>query len=316
MVNRSASNVKIHRRPSRLPLKDHFRRYIWLYIFVIPMLLWFLIFHYAPMGGIIIAFKRYTGAKSIWESRWVGLKWFIDFFESPNAWRVIRNTLVLSLYSLLTFPLPILLALIFNEVHSAKYKKIAQTIMYAPHFISMVVLVSMMNMFFSTTYGFVNTIIEALGGKPYSFMTETKAFPHMYVWSGVWQELGWSAIVYIAALSSVDPGLHEAAKLDGASRIQRIFHINIPTIAPTIIIMLIMRVGRIVSVGSDKVLLMRNSLNAETSEVIGTYVYDRGLLSGDYGYATAVGLFINVVNFIMLITVNKISEKVSETSLF
>ena len=154
MRNPSPSSSKIRHKPYRLPqarrtpLKDHFQRYLWLYIFVIPMVAWFLIFHYAPIGGIVIAFKRYTGAKSIWESRWVGLKWFIDFFESPNAWRVIRNTLVLSLYSLLTFPLPILLALIFNEVHSAKYKKIAQTIMYAPHFISMVVLVSMMNMFF------------------------------------------------------------------------------------------------------------------------------------------------------------------------
>lgn len=293
-----------------------FKRYYWLYIVILPMLVWFLIFHYAPMGGIVVAFKRYSGVKSIWESRWVGLKWFEEFFTSPYAVTIIKNTLAISFYSLATFPLAIILALFFNEIRNAKFKKFAQTIMYAPHFISTVVLVSMLLLFFSPQYGFINTIIKALGGTPYSFMTEAAAFPHMYVWSGVWQDLGWNCIIYIAALAGVDPGLHEAARIDGASRIQRIFHINLPAIMPTIIITLIMRVGSIMAVGTDKVLLMRNDLNISTAEVIGTYVYERGLISGEFGYATAVGLFTNVVNLILLLTVNAISKKVTETSLF
>ena len=303
-------------KSGKMPFQEHMQRYFWLYVFVLPVVAYYIIFSYIPMGGIVIAFKRYTGVQTIWESRWVGLRWFKDFLTSPSAVRVIRNTLVLSFYSLATFPLPIIMALIFNEVQNAKYKKVAQTIMYAPHFISLVVMVSMLKLFFSPQYCLINTIIEALGGQQYSFLTETKAFPHMYVWSGVWQSLGWGAIVYIAALSAVDPGLHEAAKLDGASRIQRIIHINIPTILPTIIIMLIMRVGQIMSVGSDKALLLRNDLNLETSEVIGTFVYYRGLVNHDYSYSAAVGLFTNVINVLLLLTANKIADKVSETSLF
>ena len=309
-------------KPQRLPqkgklsLKDHFQRYFWLYIFVLPVVIYYIIFSYIPMGGIVIAFKRYNGVKSIWESKWVGFKYFKDFLTTPSAVRVIKNTLVLSLYSLATFPLPIIMALFFNELRSEKYKRFAQTVMYAPHFISMVVLISMMNLFFSPQYGFINSIMQKLGMEKYSFMTEDAAFPHMYVWSGVWQSLGWGAIVYIAALSAVDPGLHEAAKLDGASRIQRIIHINIPTIMPTIVIMLIMRVGQIMSVGGDKALLMRNDLNLEVSEVIGTFVYYRGLISADYSYGAAVGLFTNIINVILLLIANKVSEKVSETSLF
>ena len=307
-------------KPKRLdhkkPFKEHIQRYFWLYVFVLPVVAYYIIFSYIPMGGIVIAFKRYNGVKTIWESKWVGLKYFKDFLSTPSAVRIIRNTLVLSLYSLATFPLPIIMALFFNELSSAKYKKIAQTVMYAPHFISLVVLISMMSLFFSPQYGFVNNIMQKLGMEKYSFMTEDAAFPHMYVWSGVWQSLGWGAIVYIAALSSVDPGLHEAATLDGASRIQRIIHINIPTIMPTIVIMLVMRVGQIMSVGGDKALLMRNDLNLEVSEVIGTFVYYRGLLSADYSYGAAVGLFTNIINVILLLTANKVSEMVSETSLF
>ena len=188
--------------------------------------------------------------------------------------------------------------------------------MYAPHFISTVVLVSMMNLFFSPSNGFVNHIIEMLGGVPFDFMSSESAFPHMYVWSGVWQNLGWDCIIYVAALAGVDPSLHEAAEIDGATRLQRIIHINIPTILPTIVITLILKVGHIMSVGADKVLLMKNDLNADTAQIISTYVYERGLLSGDYSYAAAVGLFVNVVNLIMLLTVNKVSKKVTETSLF
>ena len=292
------------------------KRYYWLYIFLIPTLLYYIIWHYVPMGGIVVAFQRYTGAKSIFESEWVGLKWFESFFSSHYAATTIKNTLALSLYSLATFPIPIVLALILNEVRNEKYKRFAQTIMYAPHFISLVVLVSMLSIFFNPTYGFVNTIIEMMGGEARDFMGEADSFRALYVWSDVWQNTGWNCIIYVSALSGVDPEMHEAATLDGASRMQRIIHINLPTIAPTIIIMLIMRVGNIMSIGADKVLLMMNQLNSSTSEIIGTYVYSRGLLSGDFSYATAVGLFTNVINLILLLTVNKISAKVSDTSLF
>lgn len=292
------------------------KRNWWMYAFVLPTIIWYIIFHYVPMGGIVIAFKRYTGVKTIWESRWVGLKWFESFFNSHYCTTIIRNTLVLSLYGLATFPLPIIFALVINEMKNPKVKKLVQTITYAPHFISVVVLVSMINLFFTTQNGFINNIIEFFGGEPFDFLTSSKAFPHMYVWSDVWQSLGWNCIIYVAALSSVDPALHEAAEIDGASRMQRIFHINLPSIMPTIAIMLIMKVGHIMSVGADKVLLMKNDLNADTAEVINTFVYNRGLLNGDYSYSAAVGLFVNVINLIMLLSVNQVSKKITETSLF
>ena len=288
----------------------------WLYLFVMPAILWYVIFQYIPMGGIVIAFKRYNGVKSIWESSWVGLKWFKSFFNSYYSSTIIKNTIVLSLYSLATFPLPIMLALVLNEMKNQRAKQTVQTIMYAPHFISTVVLVSMLKLFFAPDSGFVNTIIEALGGNSFDFMSSAAAFPHMYVWSGVWQGLGWDCIIYVAALAGVDPSLHESAMIDGATRMQRIVHINIPTILPTIVITLIMRVGHIMSVGADKVLIMKNDLNADTAQIISTYVYERGLLSGDYSYAAAVGLFVNVINFAMLLSVNKISKKLTDTGLF
>ncbi len=294
----------------------YLKRYYWLYLFVLPTLIWYIVFHYVPMGGIVIAFKRYNGVRTIWESPWVGLKWFKSFFESYYSKTIIKNTIVLSFYTLMTFPLPIAFAMVLNELKCKKVKQVIQTITYAPHFISTVVLVSMLNLFFATKNGFINNVIEALGGIPFDFLSSSTAFPHMYVWSGVWQNLGWDCIIYVAALAGVDPSLHESAMIDGATRMQRIRHINIPTILPTIVIMLIMKVGHIMSVGADKVLLMQNDLNADTSRIISTYVYERGLLNADYSYAAAVGLFVNVINLLMLLTVNKISKKVSETSLF
>lgn len=299
----------------RQKLIQHFKSYFWLYLFIVPTLIWYAIFCYAPMGGIIIAFKRYTGAASIWESKWVGFRWFKSFFNSFYAETTIRNTLTLSLYGLATFPLPIIFALMINEVNNAKFKKTVQTIMYAPHFISTVVLVSMMNIFFADK-GLVNQLMQTLGLERVKFLTSPEAYPHLYTWSFVWQNLGWNCIIYVAALSSVDPALHEAATLDGASRLQRICHINLPSILPTIVVTLIMRVGNIMTSNTDKSLLMMNNLNADASEVIGTFVYSRGLIDSNYGYATAVGLFTNVINLILLLLVNKISEKVTQTSLF
>lgn len=297
-------------------LANSFKRYYWLYLFLVPAVLYYIIFHYAPMGGIVIAFKRYTGARSIWESPWVGLKWFKQFFKSAYSTRSIWNTLGISLYSFFTFPLAIIMAFIFDEVRNKKYKKVAQTIMYAPHFMSMVVIVSMLNLFFNVRFGYVNHLIKFLGGTAIDFQTDPRVFRHMYVWSGVWQNLGWSCIIYVSALSGVDPSLLEASRLDGASRMQQIWHVKLPAILPTVVIMLIMRVGNILDAGVDKVLLMRNDLNSSVAETIGTLVYERGLVNQNYGFSAAVGLMQNIVNFSLLIIVNWISRKVSETSLF
>jgi len=291
-------------------------KYRQIYLLLLPALIYVLLFAYAPMYGIQIAFKNYKGAWGIWDSPWIGFKHFKDFFEGYYFWRLLKNTLFLSLYSLVVgFPIPIIVALILNET-GARFKKTAQTILYAPHFISTVVLCGMIVTMFSKESGVINTLLEMLGMERIYFMGEPKAFRHLYTWSGIWQGMGWNAIIYIAALSSVDPSLHEAASIDGASRMQRIIHINIPTIMPTIIITLIMRLGQIASVGHEKAFLLQNSLNVEMSEIISTYVYKRGVVSADYSFGTAVGLFNNIINISLVLLANQISKKVSETSLF
>ena len=265
---------------------------------------------------IVIAFKRYTGAFSIWESKWVGLKHFKSFFNSYYAGLVIKNTLRLSFYSLATFPLPIILALMLNEVQSEKLKRGIQTILYAPHFISIVVVCSMISLFFADNTGFATQLVEAITGESPKWLTSAEAFPHIYTWSGVWQNMGWNCVIYVAALSGVDPTMHEAATIDGASRLQRILHVNIPAIMPTVIITLILRVGQIMSIGADKAILLKNGLNQDTAEIIATLVYERGMVGADFGFGTAVGLFTNIINIILVLSVNWIASKVSETSLF
>ena len=315
--NKTADGIRLARKGKlarQACVKDIKTNWI-LYLFVFPTILWFVVFKYFPMPGVYMAFTRYKGIGEIWDAKFVGTKWFESFFGSAYAAQTLKNTLRLSFYSLCLFPLPIIFALIANEIRHEKFKKITQTIVYAPHFISLVVLVTMLDLFLDSK-GIVNTIITQMGGTPINFMTSDAAYPHMFVWSGVWSTLGWSTIIYTAALSSVDPGLHEAAKLDGASRLQRIWHVNLPAIAPTIIIQLILRVGSIMSVSTEKGILLKNTLNAEVAETVGTFVYQRGLLGGDFGYSTAVGLFLNVIEMILLVIVNQISKKVSDTSLF
>ena len=291
-------------------------KYRQFYLLLIPALVYVLIFCYGPMYGLQIAFKNYKGALGIWKSQWVGFKHFKDFFDGYYFWELLRNTFVLSLYNLvINFPIPIVVALILNET-GPKLKKTAQTILYAPHFISTVVLCGMIVSLFSKDSGVVNTVLEALGMERVYFMAEPSAFRHLYVWSGVWQQMGWNAIIYIAALSSVDPSLHEAASIDGATRMQRIIHINIPTIMPTIIITLILAVGNIASVGYEKAFLLQTNLNIEVSEIISTYVYQRGIVGANYSFSAAVGLFNNLINITMICLANAISRKVGETSLF
>ena len=308
-------NVKMRYAPKQ-SLAARMWKYRQFYLLLIPALVYVLIFNYGPMYGIQIAFKNYKGALGIQNSPWVGFKHFKDFFSGYYFWTLLKNTLSLSVYNLVVgFPIPIIVALILNET-GPKLKKTAQTILYAPHFISMVVLCGMIVTVFSKESGVVNTILEALGMERVYFMGEPGAFRHLYVWSGVWQQMGWNAIIYIAALSSVDPSLHEAASIDGATRMQRIIHINIPTIMPTIIITLIMAVGNIASVGYEKAYLLQTSLNVDVSEIISTYVYKRGIVDANYSFSTAVGLFNNLINIAMLCIANTVSRKVSETSLF
>ena len=315
----SAASVKgtpcINRQGYWKRLFKNMRKNYVLYLFLLPTLVWYFLFHYLPMGGIYVAFTRYKGVGNMFAAKYVGLKWFESFFKSKYASTTIINTLRLSLYSLALFPLPIIVALLVNEIRQKKLKNVSQTIMYAPHFVSLVIMVSIIQLFFASK-GMVNTVITTLGGESVNFLTSTKVYPHLYVWSSVWSSLGWNTIIYTAALSSVDPGLHEAATLDGASILQRVRHINIPTILPTIVITLILRVGTIMSLSTEKSLLLRNDMNMAVSETIGTFVYNRGLIGGDFGYAAAVGLFLNVVNLVMMLTVNFISKRVSETSLF
>lgn len=287
-----------------------------LYLLVLPALLWYIIFAYFPMYGLQIAFKDYSGALGIMGSPWVGLKHFKSFFRSYYAWPLIKNTVILSVYAMLaSFPIPIILSLMLNELKSAGYKKFSQTVLYAPHFISLVVLVGMLNLFFSPS-GPIDSIRTAMGLESVNFLTSPGAFRHLYVWSGIWQGAGWGCIIYLATLSSVDPGLHEAAMIDGASRLQRIWHINVPSLLPTATILLIMNAGSVLSVGFDKVFLMQNDLNMETSNVISTYIYTRGLVKQDYSFSTAVGFMLNLINFFMVLLVNKIAKTLSDTSLF
>ena len=288
-----------------------------LYLMLIPVVAYFVIFKYLPMYGVQIAFKDFSGIRGIAGSPWVGLKHFLRFFNSYFFMQTMGNTILISLYSLVIgFPAPILLALMMNEVANAFFRRTVQTATYAPYFISTVVVVGMLQLFLSPQSGFVNEAIVALGGKSINFMYDAKWFKTIFVLSGVWQSAGWGSIIYMAALTGIDPQLHESAIIDGASRIQRIWHINLPGILPTVVIMLILACGSIMSVGFDKVFLMMNDLNRSSAEVISTYTYKVGLLQTEYSFASAVGLFDSLINLMLLIIVNTFAKKVGETSLW
>lgn len=288
-----------------------------LYVFLIPAVLYLLVFAYAPMYGVQIAFRDYNFADGILGSGWAGLKWFRFFFSSPMFSQIIRNTILLSLYSLIAaFPVPIILAILLNSIPNIKFRKAVQTASYLPHFISLVVIIGMISSFLSMESGFISKLIESFGVKPAYYMGQPKYFRHLYVWSGIWQEAGWGSIIYLAALTSISPELHEAAMIDGANKIRRIWHIDIPSIMPTMVIMLILRSGSIMSVGFEKVYLMQNDLTLSVSEVISTYTYKMGILSQRFSYSSAIGLFNNTINFAFLTAVNYISKKLTDTSLW
>jgi putative aldouronate transport system permease protein len=287
-----------------------------LYLFLLPALVYFIVFHYVPMYGILIAFKDFVATKGILGSPWVGFKHFERFFDSYQFWSLIKNTLGLSVIQLIVgFPLPIFLALMMNQIRSDKYKRFVQTVVYAPHFISVVVLAGMIYVFFSNN-GLINNLILIFGGDPISFMAKPDWFKPLYIASGVWQETGWAAIIYLAALAGVSPELHEAAVMDGANKWQRIFHVDIPAIMPTAVILLILNVGNIMNIGFEKAYLLQTPMNQPAAEIIPTYVYKMGLQQAQYSFAAAVGLFNSVINLALLIAVNKSAKKLSGTGLW
>ena len=324
MCNQFALRVKgeresmaMEKSSGRSLLRQRIFRNWELYLMFLPVLVFFLVFHYAPMYGVQIAFKKFSAVRGIVGSPWRGLYYFQQFFDSYLFGELIGNTLGLSLYSLAVgFPTPILLALMMNELRSERVKRVVQTITYAPHFISMVVMCSMIILFLSPSSGVLNRIIEILGGQSVYFMGKPEYFKTIYVLSGVWQNTGWSSIIYMAALSGIDPQLHEAATIDGASRLQRVWHINLPGILPTAVILLIMNCGSLMSIGFEKAFLLMNDLNRAAAEIISTFVYQRGLIDRNYSSAAAIGLFNSAINLVLLLGVNTIARRISDTSLW
>jgi putative aldouronate transport system permease protein len=300
---------------TKIKLKKIFNNYQ-LYLFLLPALIYFIVFHYYPMYGVLIAFKDFIATKGIMGSPWVGFKHFERFFESFQFWTLIKNTLGLSgLQLIIGFPLPIILALMMNQIRHEKYKSFVQTVVYAPHFISVVVLSGMIYVFFSNN-GLINNIMMIFGGESISFMAKPEWFKPLYIGSGVWQETGWAAIIYLAALAGVSPELHEAAVMDGANKWHRILHVDIPAIMPTAVILLILSVGNIMNIGFEKAYLLQTPLNQPAAEIIPTYVYKMGLQQAQYSFAAAVGLFNSIINLILLVAVNKFAKKLSGQGLW
>ena len=288
----------------------------YLYILAVPVILYYLIFCYGPMFGIVIAFKDYQVSQGVFASKWVGLKYFKEFFSGMYFGRTLKNTLLISLYDIVFgFPIPIIFALMLNEIGSTKYKKTVQTVTYLPHFISMVVLCGMIVDFFSRD-GIVTRFLALFGCLVTDYMGEAKFFKSIYVGTNIWQNFGWNSIIYLAAISGIDQELYEAARIDGAKRMRQTIHITIPGIAGTIILMLVLRLGSVLSIGAEKIVLLYNSGTYETADVISSYVYRMGISGARYSYSAAVGMFQSIVNFAVLVTANAVTKKLSGSSLF
>jgi putative aldouronate transport system permease protein len=315
-IRTTVSHVPPRRLSERHMGKSIFRNYE-LYLFLLPTFLYFVVFHYGPMYGVQIAFKDFRASDGIWGSPWVGFEHFRRFFSSYQFWSLLKNTLGISLYSLIAgFPAPIILALLLNQIPSRGFKRFVQTITYAPNFISTVVIVGMLLVFLSPRGGLVNALIGLFGFESVYFMARPEWFKTIYVLSGIWQGAGFGSIIYLAALSSIDPQLHEAAIVDGATKFQRIRYIDIPGIIPTAVILLILNAGRIMNVGFEKVFLMQTPLNLESSEIISTYVYKVGLVNAQFSFSSAVGLFRALINLVLIVSVNRVARSVGETALW
>lgn len=293
------------------------RRDKYLLAMFLPIVLYYIIFSYTPMTGLIIAFKDFKPGGGIYHGEWVGLKWFMQFFESPYAFRIITNTVLISLYSIVFgFPVPIFFAICITEIKNSRMRRIVQTASYLPHFISTVVVVGMITMFFSMNNGIVNNIIVKLGGEQVNFLINPKWFRTLYVGSEIWQHFGFNSIIYIAAINGIDPEMYEAAKIDGITKFKEVYYITIPMISSTIIILFILRLGRIMSVGFEKVFLMYSPAVYETADVISTYVYRKGIESSSYSFASAVGFFNSVINFLFVYIANRICRITTQTSMW
>lgn len=319
----SATKVARGEPKNRLPAKNNqniFKRF-WktrfLFILFLPALVYFIMFKYVPMWGVSIAFYRYSIFKGISGSKFIGLYHFKTFFQSPEWWQYTKNTFALGAMGVfITFPLTIIFALLLNEVRGARFKKVTQTVSYLPHFLSTVVVVGIFQSLCDPTTGAINTIIKFFGGQPIYFFTETKWFRPLYEIEALWKGLGWGTIVYLAAISSVDPGLYEAARLDGAGRFRQMMNITIPSIMPTVSTMFIMKIGHILGDSLEKVLLMQTAVTYEVSQTISTYSYYVGMSKGNYDYGTAISLYCNIVNLVFLFGSNYISKKLTENSIF
>lgn len=313
---------RLHSRAKDAPTLWHrlgrdMRRNWILYVMIIPVVAYYIIFCYVPMYGVQIAFKDYSAKLGIWHSAWNNFAHFKRFFSSYNFGTLLKNTLTLSIYSLLaSFPIPIIFALLVNYLPGKKFRKLVQTVSYAPNFISTVVLCGMVTIFFYPQTGIINQVIKYFGGESIPFLSSTKYYRSIFVWSGIWQTMGFSAIIYISALSGVDYEMHEAAIIDGASKLQRIWYIDLPSIMPTALLMLILAMGSIMGVDYQKTLLLQNSLNMPVSDVLSTYTYRVGLLDSDFGYSTAVGLFNSLCSIIMVVSVNTIVKKKTSSGLW
>jgi putative aldouronate transport system permease protein len=293
------------------------RRNKLLWLLFLPCLLYYLIFKYLPMFGLVITFKDYNLFKGIWASSWVGFKYYRMFLENPDFLLLMKNTFLLGLYRLVFgFPAPILLAILLNEVRKASFKRLVQTVSYLPHFISNVIVASMVIMFLSPTGGLINNLLGSLGIGPVNFMNEPGFFRIIYVISEIWQHIGWETIIYLAALTAIDPQLYEAAEMDGAGRLRRIWHITLPGISPAIVITLILNIGQVLEIGFEKVFLMQNPAIYETADIISTYVYRVGMQQGNFSYGASIDLFMGVISLVFIYSANWISRRISETSLW
>ncbi len=317
-----AVEVKTKPSPNKVPSKfqqiiKHIKKDRQLLIIFMPCLLFYIIFRYGPMYGLIISFKKYSVFQGILKSPWVGFKYFEQFFTSPDFWMLTKNTFLLGVYSLLwTFPFPIIFALLLNEIRNQKFKKLVQTVTYLPTFLSIVIIASMVTDFLSPGHGIINTIIAALGFEKIYFMIRPEWFRTVYIASDIWANIGFGAIIYLAALAGVDPTLYEAGKIDGCNRFSATWYITLPSIMPTITTMFILRAGNMFRIGYEKILLLYNPTIYETADVFSTFVYRKGLLEFNFSYAAAVGLFESVIALIMIVLANKISSKLSENSLW
>ena len=301
----AAAGAVAHRKPLKQRLIENWQLYL---LLLIPVIIT-IVYKYGPMYGIQIAFRDFKASRGIWGSEWVGLEWFERFFSSPNCGRMIVNTVLISLYSLLwSFPVPIILALALNQLRFHKLKRVVQTVLYAPHFISTMIICGMLRIFLSPSGGLINLLL----GTSIDFINQSSMFRSIYIISGIWQEAGWGTIIYLATLSSVDTSLYEAAKVDGASVFQRILHIDLPALVPMAVLQLILSASNLMNVGFEKIYLLQTDLNKPVSDTIAVYVYEQGILGAEYSYSTAIGLFNTAVNIVLLIVVSRIAKKASD----